>query len=129
MNNITNALNEHIRRGHWLIVPLSQVPPNTCILESVWSMKRKMEIISRKIYKWKVRLNLHGGQQEKGVNYNNTYSPVVGWFSICLLLALSLLSKPLRARVGSLYHPAVYKFSPWLTPLIILHLPRSVKNF
>ena len=89
---MVDELNEHIRRGHWSLVPLSDVPPNTRILDSIWAMKRKRDIISRKVYKWKARLNIHGGQQEKGVNYNDTYSPVVGWFSIRILLILSLLN-------------------------------------
>ena len=55
-------------------------------------MKRKREIISRKLYKWKARLNVHGGQQENEVDYKGTYSPVVGWFSIRLLLVLSLIN-------------------------------------
>ena len=89
---MVNELNEHITRGHWSLVPLSSVPPNTRILDSVWAMKRKRDIVSRKVYKWKARLNVHGGQQEKGVNYNDTYSPVVGWFSIRILLVLALLN-------------------------------------
>ena len=89
---MVDELNEHISRGHWSLIPMSQVPPHTRILDSVWSMKRKREIISRRVYKWKARLNVHGGQQEKGVNYNDTYSPVVSWFSIRLLLVMSLLN-------------------------------------
>ena len=54
-------------------------------------MKRKKEIISRNIHKWKVRLNVHGGQQEKGINYNDTYSTVIEYFYIRLLLIISLL--------------------------------------
>ena len=75
---MVKGLNESITKGYWSLIPISKVPANTKILDSVWSMKRKREIISRKIYKWKARLNVHGGQQEKGMNYNNTYSPVVG---------------------------------------------------
>jgi histone deacetylase 1/2 len=37
-------------------------------------------------------LNVHGGQQQFGVNYFETYSPVVMWFSLCTLLTLSLLN-------------------------------------
>ena len=88
---MVNELNKHIVRGHWSLVPLISVPANTRILDSVWAMKSKRDIISRKVYKWKARLKVHGGQQEKGVNYNDTYPPVVGWFSICILLVISLL--------------------------------------
>ena len=55
-------------------------------------MKCKCHIASRKVYKWKARLNVHGGKQEYGINYWETYSPVVHWFSIRLVLILSILN-------------------------------------
>ena len=84
--------NEHITKYHWSLIPISKVPANTKIFDSVWSMKSKREIISMNIYKLKARLNFHGGQQQKGINYNETYSPVVGWFSIGLLLVVYFLN-------------------------------------
>jgi hypothetical protein len=51
------------------------------ILDSVWAMKRKRDLVTREVYKHKARLNVHGGQQQFGVNYFETYSPVVTWFS------------------------------------------------
>ena len=41
--------------------------------------------------KHKARLCCHGGQQQWGVNYWNTYSPVVSWSSIRILMTLSNL--------------------------------------
>ena len=38
------------------------------------------------VYKWKARLNVHGGKQEHGVNYWETYAPVIGWTTIRLFL-------------------------------------------
>ena len=85
-------LNEHVIKGICYIIPISQVPSNIKILDTSWPMKRKREVINIKVYKWKDRLNLYGGQREKGMNYNDTYSPVVGQFSIILLLVVSLLN-------------------------------------
>jgi hypothetical protein len=48
--------------------------------------KRKRRIDTRKVYKHKARLNIHGGQQTHGVNYWETFSPVVNWFSIRLCM-------------------------------------------
>jgi len=45
------------------------------------------------IYKYKARLNSHGGQQVHGIHYWDTYAPVVTWFAICLMLTLVLLDK------------------------------------
>ena len=72
---------------------LSKIPKGTKILDAVWAMKRKRDILTNAITKWKARLNVHGGQQEKGVNYEETYSPVAMWTSIRTLLVLSILNK------------------------------------
>jgi Reverse transcriptase (RNA-dependent DNA polymerase) len=39
------------------------------------------------------RLNVHGGKQKCGINYFVTYPPVVNWFSIQLMLVLSILNR------------------------------------
>jgi hypothetical protein len=69
----------HQDNGHWEVVPISNVPENITVLDAVWSMKRKLRLLTDEIYKWKVRLNIHGGQQELGINYWETYAPVVTW--------------------------------------------------
>ena len=43
--------------------------------------------------KYKARLCAHGGQQMYGVNYWETYSPVVNWISVRLLLTICHLHK------------------------------------
>ena len=43
------------------------------------------------MYKWKAPLNVHGGQQEHGVHYWDTYAPVVTWQTVHFFLILSLL--------------------------------------
>ena len=58
INTMVDELNDHIKRGHWSLVPLSSVPPNTRILVSICTMKRKRDIISRKVYKWKARIHI-----------------------------------------------------------------------
>jgi hypothetical protein len=50
------------------VVPLDDVPKETPVLDAVWSMKRKRRLITNEVYKHKARLNVHGGQQEQGVN-------------------------------------------------------------
>ena len=46
-------------------------------LDAIWEMRRKWKKLTKEIYRWRARLNLHGGQQEFSVNYYDTYSPVV----------------------------------------------------
>jgi hypothetical protein len=55
-------------------------------------MRRKRDITSNEIKKYKACLDLHGGKQEYGMNYYEAYAPVVTWFSICLLIVIGILS-------------------------------------
>jgi hypothetical protein len=61
---------------------MEQVPKNMSILDSVWSMKLKQQLKTNKVYKHKARLNIHGGQQQHGFNYWETFAPVVAWAAI-----------------------------------------------
>jgi len=90
---VIKEVNDHIQRGHWELAPLSSVPKEEKVLDAVWSMKRKRHILTRKVYKWKARLNVHGGQQEYAVNFYDTYAPVVTWPTIRLLLTLGIIHK------------------------------------
>ena len=83
----------HENRRHWKLVRREAIPAGIAVLPSVWSMKRKRRIATREVYKWKARLNAHGGKQVQGVNYWETYAPVVHWASIRLHLILALINK------------------------------------
>lgn len=82
---------DHEKNGHFVLVPRDSVPDGMKVLQSVWSYKRKRRIATREIYKRKARLNVHGGMQEKFVNFWETYSPVVTWFAIRLFVTLAYL--------------------------------------
>ena len=83
----------HTDNEHWIIVAKSSVPKGETILPAVWAMRRKRRITTGEVYKWKARLNVHGGKQVHGVNYWETYAPVIGWTTIRLYLVLALLNK------------------------------------
>jgi hypothetical protein len=86
-----NEVSQHEERGHWIMIPRSQVPEGTKILPAVWSMKRKRRVATGEVYKHKARLNVGGHKQQYGVNFWETYSPVVNWFTIRLFLTLAIL--------------------------------------
>jgi hypothetical protein len=88
---MVKEVNAHTTKGHWTFVAKSSVPKGHDILSAVWAFKRKRRIDTRKVYKHKARINIHGGQQTHGVNYWETFSPVVNWFSIRLCLTFSLI--------------------------------------
>ena len=68
--------------GNYEPIPLNKVPKGTKLLDMVWSMQRKRRIKNQEVYKWKARLNVHGGQQVHGVHYWDTYAPIVTWHAV-----------------------------------------------
>ena len=84
-------LDGHEKMGNCEPIPLNEVPKGTKLLNMVWSMRRKRKIKTQEVSKWKAWLNVHGGQQEHGVHYWDTYAPVVTWKTVRLLLILSLV--------------------------------------
>jgi Reverse transcriptase (RNA-dependent DNA polymerase) len=82
----------HTDNKHWVIVHRSKVPDGVKVLPAVWAMRRKRRIATQEVYKWKARLNIHGGKQEHGVNYWETYAPVISWTTIRLYLILALIN-------------------------------------
>ena len=85
--------NSHFENKHWTMIERSQVPKHRNVLPAVWAMKRKRDIMTRAVKKYKARLNLHGGKQVFGEDFYETYSPVVGWITVRFLLILSLICK------------------------------------
>jgi hypothetical protein len=74
--------NAHTDNKHWEGWAKADVRDQQDILPAVWAFKRKRRIDTREVYKHKARLNIHGGKQKHGINYWETYSPIVNWFSI-----------------------------------------------
>ena len=82
---------DHESRDHWDIIKRSQVPHGTKTIQAIWSFKRK-RFPDGLLNKHKARLCAHGGMQQWGVNYWETYAPVVNWISVRFLLILSELA-------------------------------------
>ena len=51
-------------------------------------MKRKRDIKTRKVKKYKARLNVDVSRMRYGVDYEETYAPVASWRAIRMILAL-----------------------------------------
>ncbi|KAI2496817.1 hypothetical protein MHU86_17696 [Fragilaria crotonensis] len=84
---MVDEVTTHTERGHWKLIPISEVPSGTKILPAVWAIRQKRKILSREVYKWKARLNIHGGKQTYGVDYWETYAAALKWSSIRFFLA------------------------------------------
>ena len=117
-------LDGHEKMGNYKPVPLSQVPKGTKLIDMVWSMRRKRRIKTQEVYKWKARLNVHGGQQEHGVHYWDTYAPVVTWQTVRFFLILSIL---LGWQSRQLDFVMAYPQAPAEMPLY-MRLPQGYKR-
>ena len=70
---------DHTANGLWEVVRRQDIPPGSYVTRAVWSCVRKRKLQTGEIYKWKSRLAFDGSRQTKGVNYWETYAPVVQW--------------------------------------------------
>jgi hypothetical protein len=68
------------------------MPKGNKAIKSIWSMKRK-RTPSGELLKHKARLCAHGGMQQWGENYWETYSPVVNMLTVRLLLLICKIHK------------------------------------
>jgi hypothetical protein len=91
MEAVIKEVNGHIDNDHWKLIPHTKVPEGTEVIPSVWAMQCKQDLTTGRVTKHKARLNLHGGKQEFGMNYYETYAPVVTWFAIRLLVVFGIL--------------------------------------
>jgi len=83
-------IDDHQSREHWEMFLRVNIRNGAKTIRSVWTFKVKRYPDGR-ILKHKVRLNAHGGMQMWGVDYWETYAPVVNWISVRLLTVLSLI--------------------------------------
>ena len=79
---------DQTENGNFSIVPRAEVPKGEPTMPAVWQMKRKRDIMTRAVKKWKARLNIDGSKMVKGVHYEESYSPVASWNSIRTMLML-----------------------------------------
>ena len=114
----------HEEGNHWVLVPKHQVPKGTKVLDAVWSMHRKRRIELQEIYKWKAQLNVHGGQQVHGINYWDTYTPVVAWPVIQFFFILSIIQ---GWKTRQLDFIMAFPQAPIQTPLY-MSIPKGYKT-
>ena len=67
---------DHEDRDHWTLVERSTMPKWAKTIQAIWSFKRKRYPDGR-INKHKARICAHGGMQQWGENYWETYSPLL----------------------------------------------------
>jgi len=79
-----------LKMNTWRYRRISSLPPHAQIINSVWSYRRKRTVDGHLI-KHKARLCADGRQQQYGVDYFESYAPVITWTTVRLVLLLSVL--------------------------------------
>ena len=72
------------------IVPKSKVPIYQKVLCAIWSHRHKTKPTG-KVYCHRSQVCADGSRQTAGIDYNETYSPVVQWSTTRILLILAQL--------------------------------------
>jgi Reverse transcriptase (RNA-dependent DNA polymerase) len=90
---MVKEIQQHNERDNWRVVGRSQVPLDHKILPSVWAMRRTRDLTTGEVVKWKARLNVDGSKQQKGIDFDETFSPVASWATIRLILVLAVINK------------------------------------
>ena len=88
---MTKEVEDQFSNGNFEIVLRKSVPKGSTILPAVWQMRRKRDIITGAIRKYKARLNIDGSRMKKGRDYDLTYAPVATWNAIRLVLTMVML--------------------------------------
>ena len=83
-------IEDHENRDHCHLFERSSIPKGQKSILAIWSFKRK-RFPDGRIMKYKARICAHGGMQQWGVDFWETYAPVVNWLSVRTLLVLSVL--------------------------------------
>ena len=71
----------------WEIITKSSLPTSAHIIQLIWSFKRKRNPFGDLI-KHKARLCVHGGMQQEGIDFHNTFAPVVNWYTVRLIIIM-----------------------------------------
>ena len=66
-------MDDQMANGNYDLMRRSDVPKGATVLPAVWQMKRKRDIMTRKVKKYKARLNIDGSRMKKGKHYDETY--------------------------------------------------------
>jgi hypothetical protein len=90
-SSMLKEVTDQFENGNFTIVHISEVPSGETVLPAVWQMRRKRDVKTGEIKKYKARLNIDGSRMKKGEHYDMIYSPVASWNSVHMLLTLTAL--------------------------------------
>ncbi len=78
--------------GNFSVIRKETIPNGKSIMKAVWQMRRKRDITTRAVKKYKEHLNIDGSQMIRGIDYDETYTPVALWKTIQMTLTLATMN-------------------------------------
>ena len=72
-------MDDHMADGNFELVQQDKIPIGTKVFPAVWQMRRKRDIKTQEVKKWKARLNFDGSRMRRGEHYNQSYAPVASF--------------------------------------------------
>ncbi len=108
--------------GNFELMKRSDVTPGATVLNAVWQMKRKRDLRTGAITKYKARLNIDGSRMVQGRDYDLTYAPVATWNAIWLILIMVLLH---NWHTVQLDYVLAYPQAP-ITRELYMNIPKGV---
>jgi hypothetical protein len=88
---VIKEVNRHMDSHNWLVWKQRIVSEDVQIVPSVWYLQCKRDLTTNKVKSHKARLNLHGGKRVYGMSCFETYTPVVTWFAIRLMIIFGII--------------------------------------
>ena len=73
----------------WNVIQKSDVPSDQKVIPSTWAFKIKRYPDGR-LRKFKARFCVRGDRQEEGVDYHESYAPVVSWATVRMLMRIAI---------------------------------------
>ena len=117
---MSKEIDELIQKDTWDIV---ERPANKNVLPSTWAFKRKRYPDGR-IWKHKARFCVRGDKQLPGIDYFDTYAPVVSWSTVRLMLTLTAV---LNLQTKQVDYNNAFAQAP-ITEDVYIELPRDFEN-
>ena len=115
-------IDSHINSKNLTLIHKTEVPEKTRILPMVWQMRRKRDITTGKVKKYKARLVVDGSKMIKNLDFTDTYAPVTTWPMTRILLTLVAMY---QWHTIQLDYVAAYPQAPAAKPLY-LKLPSKI---
>ena len=83
-------MDDQMADGNFELVQRTKIPIGTKIFPAVWQMRRKRDIKTQEVKRWKSRLNFDGSRMRRDEHYDQSYAPIASWSSIRLALAIAI---------------------------------------